>query len=94
MPISSTFSPAAARVAGAVVDPAGVADRDATAAGRTVVRSAAGVLALDGVAVPLFDDPPHAASAVASATAITIGMRLLCIDADYRTLLRQANEIR
>src|SRR5207248_6431766 len=87
-PISSTVSPVAARVAGGVPDAAVAGNRDGTVG----VRTAVGVLALDGVAVLLFEDPPHATSAVANTAATTSEITVLCIDADYRTLPPQANE--
>ena len=91
-PITSTVSPVAARVAGGVPDAVVAGGRDGTVGVRTAVRTIVGVLALDGVAVLLFEDPPHAMSVVASTPAMTSEITVLCIDADYRTLPPQANE--
>ena len=82
MPTSSTVCPGAERVASGLAAPTGVGDRDGTVAGRTGVRTGAGVLALDGVAVLLVEDPPHAARVVVRTAAATSEVRLLCIDAD------------
>jgi hypothetical protein len=74
--------PGAERVASAVTEPAGEGDPDGAVAGRTVVRTAAGVLALDGVAVLLVEEPPQAANVTASTTAATSELARFCIDAD------------